>query len=219
LAGWLGEVAAPVWVRVNSDGDGLADIEALAHTGGVAGFCLAKASVAQVEAASRLLDQLASSAALAPLLEDAQAILHAARMARLPRVARLQLGEADLRGQLGLEPSDGEPELLAIRSQVVLASTAAGLPAPPAPVSTNFTTLAAFAANTRALRRLGFHGRTCIHPAQVEIVNSEFAVRATELARAQSVIDALEQAGGGVTRGDDGQMIDEAIARAARRPD
>ena len=217
LASWLPGAAAPVWIRVNAAAAGVADVQALAAGPNIAGFCLAKASVEQVESVSAVLDQVGSSATLCPLLEDAAAVLDARAIAAGPRVVRLQLGEADLRAQLGISVGPDEREMLAIRSQVVLASAAAGLEPPLAPVSTVFTDLEAFAANTRALHRLGFFGRACIHPAQVAIVNREFTPTAAEIEQARSVLARLAESNGAATAGDSGEMIDEAVARAARR--
>jgi len=217
LAGWLPCAQAPVWIRVNAGEHGLADAQALAALPNVAGFCLPKASVAQVTAVAEVLAETGSYAQLAPLLEDAAAVLDARAIAALPRVVRLQIGEADLGAQLGLRPGPDERELLAIRSQVVLASAAARIGPPLGPVSVNFTDLDAFAESTRALRRLGFSGRACIHPAQVGIVNAEFTATPEEAARARSVLSALAAAGGAATRTPDGEMVDEATARAARQ--
>jgi len=215
LVSWLPRAQAPVWIRVNAGERGLADVRTLAGLPNVAGFCLPKASVAQVTAAARALE--GSAAQLAPLLEDAAAVLDARAIAALPRVVRLQIGEADLRAQLGLRPGLDERELLAIRSQVVLVSAAAQIGPPLGPVSVNFTNLDAFAESTRALRRLGFAGRACIHPAQVAIVNAEFTATPEEAARARSVLSALAASGGAATRMPDGEMVDEATARAARQ--
>jgi len=217
LAGWLPGAQAPVWIRVNAGEHGLADARVLAALPNVAGFCLPKASAVQVSAAARVLADVGSDARLAPLLEDAAAVLDAREIAARPRVVRLQIGEADLAAQLGLRPGPDERELLAIRSQIVLASAAARIGPPIGPVSVNFTDLDAFAVSTRALRRLGFGGRACIHPAQVGIVNAEFAPTPEEEARARSVLSALAASGGAATRLPDGEMVDEASARAARR--
>ena len=92
LADWLPGAQAPVWIRINAGEHGLADERALAALPNVAGFCLPKASVPQVTAAARVLAESRSGAQLAPLLEDAAAVLDARAIAALPRVVRLQIG-------------------------------------------------------------------------------------------------------------------------------
>ena len=74
-------------------------------------------------------------------------------------------------------------------------------------------------AEARFARSLGFRGKACIHPAQVEIVNRVFAPSDEELARARRVVEAYEQAvgeGEGVTALD-GEMIDLPVVERARQ--
>jgi citrate lyase subunit beta/citryl-CoA lyase len=218
LVSWLAQAAAPVWIRINSGEIGRLDVEALLEAPNLAGLCLAKTgSAAEVSAVAQRFDAVGRSVPLVPLLEDAAAVLDARAIGAAPGVRRLQLGEADLRAELGIVVSAGEPELLALRSHVVLASAANKIDPPVGPVSTNFTDLDALAESTRALRRMGFFGRACIHPAQVPVVNAVFTPTAQEVDWAQSILQRLDAAGGGATTSTDGAMIDEAVARAARR--
>ena len=87
---------------------------------------------------------------------------------------RLTAAEADLRLELGLQLSEDERELLWVRSQVVLASAAAGLSAPVAAVSTEVRDLDQLRHTTTALKQLGFRGRACLDPVQVPVVNEVF---------------------------------------------
>lgn len=70
--------------------------------------------------------------------------------------------------------------------------------------------------STARARALGFTGRACIHPTQVAVVNEVFTPTAAEIARAHRVVDAFEQAGGGVALLD-GKLIEIPVVRAARR--
>lgn len=206
-----------IWVRVNPGTAGLADIRAIAESDELIGVVLAKAeTVADVVAASAVLDELGSSARLVPLLESAAAVLRAAEIAAAPRVHRLQVGEADLRADLGVTLGPDERELLWVRSQIVAASAAAGIAPPIAPVSTDFRDLEALRASTEALARLGFVGRACIHPAQVAVVNEVFTPTAAAVAQAEEILAALAAAGSGVAVDARGRMLDEAVARQAR---
>jgi citrate lyase subunit beta/citryl-CoA lyase len=230
VAAWLAELPArrpAVWVRVNPGPEGLADVRAVASAQ-LAGVCLAKAgSAAEVAAFAAALAAAEEAAglpvgglAVVPLLETAAAILDAPAIARAPRVARLQIGEADLRAELGVTLGADERELLFVRSQIVLASAAAGIAPPVASVSTDYRNPLALRASTVAFRRLGFLGRACIHPAQVEVVNEVFTPSPEELATAADLVsrfDAAVAAGAGVLVDVDGRMVDAAVVRAARR--
>jgi citrate lyase subunit beta/citryl-CoA lyase len=160
------------------------------------------------------------STRIVPLLETASALFDALPIARSPRVARLQLGEADLAADLGVTPGPDGRELWWARSQVVAASAAAGIDAPVAPVSTNFTDLDGLRESTIALRRMGFYGRACIHPAQLVVVHEIFTPTEDELAAAHDVLARFESAranGSGVCVDSQGRLVDEAVVRSARR--
>lgn len=230
VATWLADLdptGPEIWVRVNPGALGLRDVAAVVGPR-VRGFMLAKTeSAAEVDDVAELLtlserrQGLAEgTTGLVPLLESGAAVLAARDIASAARVVRLQVGEFDLAADLGFTVSEDEAEWLPIRTQTVLVSAAARIGPPVAPVSTNFTDLARFEASTRALSRLGFVGRACIHPAQVAVVNAVFTPSADELARARALVQSFDAAvaeGVGVIVGADGRMIDEAVVRMARR--
>lgn len=224
-----------IWIRVNPGERGRVETDRLAGRS-VTGFCLAKCSGAEeiadqhaVLAAVEERHGLAPGTfALAPLLETAAAVLDVRHIARAPRVRHLQLGEADLCAELGLAAPDGtDPAgaaagaaLTAIRTDLLLASAAAGLLPPVGPVSTDFTDLDALARTTRALRGLGYRSRACIHPRQLAVVHAVFTPGPEEVAAAHALLDRFEEAsrdGSAVITGPDGRMVDEAVVRAARR--
>jgi citrate lyase subunit beta/citryl-CoA lyase len=233
VADWLatlpaaGDNPVEIWVRVNPGELRSADVAAIVGPA-LTGICLAKtetaAEVAEVAAEVAVVEPergVADGAIrLAPLLESAAAVLRAVEIAEAPRVARLQVGEADLRADIGVELGADERELLWVRSQVVLASAAAGIAPPVGPVSTNFRDLEALAESTRALARLGYRGRACIHPAQAAVVNEVFTPDAEQVTAARSLIarfNAAVAAGEGVMLDENGRMVDEAVIRQARR--
>jgi citrate lyase subunit beta/citryl-CoA lyase len=218
VATWLTSLppAAPVYVRVNAGPEGLGDARAVAGPA-LRGLVVAKASLEQVTTLGHLLDDLdpAGAVGLVPLLETPQAILAAAGIASAPRVTRMQIGEADLAAELGITP--GDDSLLLARSTVVLASAAAGIEPPAAAVTTDFRDLDALRRSTRTLKRLGFRGRACIHPAQLPVVHEVFTPSAGELAEARDLLERFEAAGGGVCLDARGRMVDLAVVRDARR--
>lgn len=206
-----------VWVRVNAGPMRDADVRAVAGAPALTGFMVAKTeTVDELLDLDQLLASLGSIAGVVPLLESARAVLRAGELARAPRVQRLQIGEADLRADVGIVPGADERELLYARSHVVLASAAAGIKPPIAPVSTNFRDLDAFRASTVELARLGFVGRTCIHPGQVAIANEVFTPSPEEVETARRLVGRWEFAGAGVAVDDDGRFVDEAVVRQAR---
>lgn len=234
VADWLvavaddkGGVGGPeIWVRINTGEAGLADISSTFCLA-LAGVCVPKVSSPDDLGPARArLHDLETAAGrshatmLMPLIETARGLLAAAEIARADGVARLQLGEVDLGAELGVERSSDATGFLLARSQVVLASAAAGIDPPVGPVSVDFDDLEQFRASTLALKRLGFRSRACVHPAQVAVVNEVFAPTDAEVQRARELVQAFDEeaaAGTGVWRGPQGTMVDEAVVRAARR--
>ncbi|MEO3977852.1 CoA ester lyase [Streptomyces sp. CAU 1734] len=231
VAGRLREVAAGavplLWVRVNPGEQGIRDAAAVALPG-VAGVVAAKArDPAGLAALGRTLAAAEHEHGLAegtfgiiPLIESAGAVLLAPRLARAPRVVRLQLGEADLRAELGVDPGPDGRELLHVRSRIVLAAAAAGIRPPVAPVSTDVRDPEGLRESTRAFARLGFRGRACIHPAQIPVVNEVFTPSPEEVDRAREVVTRFREAlaaGTAVCLDGRGRLIDEAVVRRARR--
>ncbi len=73
--------------------------------------------------------------------------------------------------------------------------------------------------SSEALRRLGFGGRSAIHPAQVSIINEAFTPSEEEVVLARDILTAAAkaaQSGAAVAVGNDGRMIDEAVVKGAR---
>jgi citrate lyase subunit beta/citryl-CoA lyase len=149
--------SGPVWVRVNP-GQAAADIAATVWPG-VTGVVVPKAEPALLAQVGELLGQRepeiglpAGSLAMLPLIETAAGLLAAPAIASAERVAQLGLGEADLAAELNLRPGPGREELMPLRLQIVLASAAARIAAPVAPVATNFRDLSALTAFETAER-------------------------------------------------------------------
>jgi citrate lyase subunit beta/citryl-CoA lyase len=220
VARWVATLApgsVEVWVRVNPGVLQDDDIRAVAHPR-LTGVWLPKVGSAHdVEQVDRLLADLCPGAAISALIETAAGVFDALAIARAPRMRFLQLGEVDLAADLGVEVDDDGTALLFARSQVVAASVAAGIDPPPAAVSRNFRDGDALEADTRALARLGFVGRACIHPAQLEPVRRVFTPSPDEVGEARAVLAGLEAADSGVAVDAAGFFIDEAVARQARR--
>jgi citrate lyase subunit beta/citryl-CoA lyase len=215
-----------VLVRINHWPAGEADLE-VAVCPAVNGICLPKAATSDLVELNAALERAEAAAGLSrgslsvqPLVESARAVLEAPAMAAGPRVERLQLGELDLAADLGAEPGPDGLELHFARSQVVLASAAAAIGAPVGPVQADLHDTERFVRTTAVLRRMGFGSRACVHPTQVELANKLFTPAPAELDKAESVLAAYEaavKAGSGAVAGPQGQLVDEATVRLARR--
>ncbi|WP_433533173.1 HpcH/HpaI aldolase/citrate lyase family protein [Micromonospora sp. CA-263727] len=210
------------WVRINSD-QVEADLAVLGAA--VAGVWVPKAEpelLHEVDrallAAERRLDLPERTFRVVALIETARGVLTCAQVAAAPRVLRLGIGEADLAGELGLQPDADRTEFTAIRSQVVVASAAARIAPPVGPVETALRDPERLERTTRALLRQGFRARSAVHPGQLATINGVFTPTVEEVATARRVLDALHRAerdGSGVAVGDDGRLVDRAVVRGA----
>lgn len=198
-------------VRVNAaDTAWHAEDVAMCASAGVAALMQPKAEDAAV------LQSIAAalpSSLLWPLIETARGIDRLDAIATAPQVERLVFGSIDFQADLGIE---GEGvELLLFRSQIVLASRVAGLQPPVDGVSTSIDDLASIEADTRQARRLGFGGKLCIHPKQVDAVNRGFSPTPAQIEWAQRVI-AADAASGGAPVAVDGKMVDRPVVLKAQ---
>ena len=153
------------------------------------------------------------------IVETARGVLEAQTIARtrIERPHRLCFGAGDFTRDIGVEWSRDERESFTARSMIVLASRAAGLPAPIDSVFVDINDAEALLASTRAARQLGFRGKLVIHPSQVGIVNDVFTPTSDEVTWARRVMDGLAAAerdglGAFVV---DGRMVDYPIVERA----
>jgi citrate lyase subunit beta / citryl-CoA lyase len=101
--------------------------------------------------------------------------------------------------------------------RIIVAARAAGLRAVDGPVADHRDEKGLRQSSLLA-RSLGFDGKWCIHPAQIETVNDVFSPTNEEVEWARKVVQAYEEANaagrGAITV--EGQMIDAASIRMAR---
>ena len=156
---------------------------------------------------------------LVAIVETARGLRSAHETAASPRVVALVLGAVDLGLELGLEPRPDGQEVLFARSQLVLDSAAAEIRAPFDQVYVDTRDHQGLEAECRLARSLGFRGKACIHPAQIEIVNRVFSPSEDEVTRARRVVEAYELAAeeGRGAVGLDGEMVDLPVVERARR--
>lgn len=207
--------ARRVWVRVNGEPELVnADVDAVAGLG-IAGVVLPKADLVTVPA---LVGRV--RVPVLPLVETAASLWRLTDIAAIPGVATVGLGEYDLAADLGVTDFEDDPQPLAwARSRAVAAAAAYGLAPPPAPVTTSFDDQDAFTASTRALQRMGFIGRMCIHPRQVEWTHEAVRPEEREVDHARAVLAAAEDAErkGSAVAVVSGRMVDAAVVRRAHR--
>jgi citrate lyase beta subunit len=154
------------------------------------------------------------------IVETARGVADAAALARLPlgRPIRFCFGAGDYTRDIGVEWTRGEQECFTARSMVVMAARAGGMPAPIDSVYIDIRDESGLRDSAELAKRLGFRGKFCIHPSQLEIVASVFSPTQVEVAWSRRVVEGLEaaeRAGAGAFVVD-GRMIDYPIIERAR---
>jgi citrate lyase subunit beta/citryl-CoA lyase len=149
-----------------------------------------------------------SGAVLLPLVETARGYANMAELCVTPGVQRLVFGSIDFQLDLGI--TGEREELLFFRSGMVLASTLAHIHAPVDGVTVDIENVERVKEDTLYAKRLGFGGKLCIHPKQINTVNQCFAPSPEEIAWAKRVVQAAGAANGGAIQVD-GKMIDRPV--------
>jgi citrate lyase subunit beta/citryl-CoA lyase len=147
-----------------------------------------------------------------PLIETARGVLAAHQIAAAPGVARVGFGNVDFAAELGVDPTS-QLALASARSQLVYASSAAGIAPPVDGVTAAIRDHDALVGSTRHARELGFTAKLLVHPSQVEPVEQVLRPTAEELSWAKAVLQSIE-VGVGVH---EGEMVDEPVLLRARR--
>ena len=210
VAQWLSaDGRAAVRVNGTKSSDYQQDVARLA---GLPGLRAVVVPMADDPAALTALHQrLGPDVEIVALVETALGIVKAIELASVPGVSRLAFGHLDFAADI--DSSIEDEAMLMARSLLVVASRAAGLPGPVDGVTTALDDPAASGADAARARSLGFAGKLCIHPSQVEAVNAAFSPSAQEIAWAHLIIEA--SSAGGAARVD-GHMVDAPVILKAR---
>jgi citrate lyase subunit beta / citryl-CoA lyase len=234
VTAWLEELPATtsleIWIRVNASGENRLppeeDLLVVVHPrvrGLIQPKCERPVALEHLDGALTRLETRRGlphgSVAVVPLIETPRGVVAQRELAAGPRVARLQLGEADLAAALGMRPGPDRAELLSLRVGLVVDSAAAGLEPPVGPVHTQLSDPEGLRRSSEALRRLGYGGRAAIHPAQVALINAAFTPTSQEQEEAARIVaefDERARSGQAVSVNGDGDFLDEAVVRSAR---
>ena len=128
-----------------------------------------------------------------PLIETPRAIQHVDDIADTPGITGLICGFADLTKDLRAKPGPDRLPLLYAASRIVNAARASDILAFDG-VFTDIRDPAGLEAETLQSATLGFDGKTCIHPGQLETVNRLFSPTPEELEDARALIATAESA-------------------------
>lgn len=220
VAHWLSD-SGRAWVRINavSTPSWPADLDALADAPGLAGVMLAKTESAADIAATA--GRLPAGTPVVALIESALGIESALDIARAPGCSRIAFGLGDFRRDTGM--SDDPAVLAYPRARLVIASRAAGLPAP-IDGPTLRTADTRLARETAVAKAAGMTGRLCLDLAHAETINRLLSPSPMEIDEARSTLDRLDAPNGlydgsvGPTRARAEAVLDLAVKLGLTQP-
>ena len=198
---------APVAIRVNGVGTQWHSLDLDAVARSKADFAVVPRAIS-----AHLVHGIAKAVGkpVLAMIETAAGVLAAAEIADCS--AGLIAGTNDLRADLRL-PLDATREPISTALQmVVLAARAAGVAAFDG-VFNSLEDAEGFLAEAEAGRRLGFDGKSLIHPNQIALCHQAFAPDSAEVDRAKALIEAFR---GGAERFGN-EMIERMHVEAAQR--
>jgi citrate lyase subunit beta / citryl-CoA lyase len=221
-----------IYVRVNALQTGMLqeDLDAIAIDG-LTGIRLPKAESADaLKAVDMLLSTSevkrglrAGSIEISPSLESSKGVWFAYEiLSASPRIRSVTAGTAqdgDLQTDLGYTWTAEGDEVLYIRSRVLLAARAAGVEHVLDGSYANIRDPEGLRICCEAARKLGYRGKSAIHPNQIETINRIFMPTMGELDYYRRVIEEFDAA---VARGSaattvDGKLVDYAMVGMAKR--
>jgi len=166
----------------------------------------------------------AGNAAVILLVESALGVQNIFQItsaaAELNREFVIAMGAADYALDMGIEITKDGGELIYPRSRIAVACRAAGI-APPldTPFMIDLKDIEALKNDAARAKQLGFQGKLCIHPNQIEPVHVIFTPTAEEISFARRVIEAFEaeEAKGSAAILVDEKFVDYPVVERSRR--
>lgn len=155
---------------------------------------------------------------LMPIIESSLGVIKSYEIASASEmICSLAIGLEDYTADIGVERTNEGKESIFARSMLVNAAKAAGIQA----IDTVFSDISDMQALHESVieaKSLGFEGKGCIHPRQVQVVNEAFAPNEKEIEKAKKIVIAFEEAEakgiGVVSLGS--KMIDAPVVKRAQ---
>lgn len=164
------------------------------------------------------------SITLIPLIETALGIENSYNILKEEttnnRLISAAFGSADFAVDMGLNLTVAGEETAYAKARLAIASRAANISPPlDSPFMIDINDIDALEAESRRALQLGYQGKLCIHPKQLDIINMVFSPSAEEVRRARKIIKAFEEAKekGIAAITVDGQFVDLPVMERAKR--
>lgn len=216
--------SSEVMVRINQLPLGLDDLATIVPEGPEMILIPKVESPEQVREVDRICREVAAETGISPpllmpIIESGRGAWFSYDIAdATPQVAALTIGLEDYTADIGVERTGEGWESFWARSQVVNAACAAGIQ----PIDTVYSDVAdmeGLRSSVAEARALGFVGKGCIHPRQIQPIHEAFAPAPSEIEKSTRIVLAYEEArerGEGVVALGSKMIDPPVVARALR---
>ena len=185
----------------------------------IAGIVIPKVNDASdIERATQAIERNSVSAKILVGIETVKGLMSVQDIFGTASVFAAYFGAEDYVHDLGGLRTDGNDEVLFARTQIGISSRLFGVPVVDQIVA-DFSDSERFMKEAQQAKSLGFTGKLCIHPSQVPLANQSFSSTPEEIQQAIELLKVYDEAvaNGTASIVHDGQMVDEALAKQARR--
>ena len=185
----------------------------------IAGIVIPKVNDASdIERATQAIERYSVSAKILVGIETVKGLMSVQDIFGTASVFAAYFGAEDYIHDLGGLRTDGNDEVLFARTQIGISSRLFGVPVVDQIVA-DFSNSERFMKEAQQAKSLGFTGKLCIHPSQVPLANQSFSSTPEEIQQALELLKVYDEAvaNGTASIVHNGQMVDEALAKQARR--
>ena len=213
------KTAATTYVRVNALVSQHFEEDIRSIPPQIAGIVIPKVNDASdIERATQAIERYSVSAKILVGIETVKGLMSVQDIFGTASVFAAYFGAEDYIHDLGGLRTDGNDEVLFARTQIGISSRLFGVPVVDQIVA-DFSDSERFMKEAQQAKSLGFTGKLCIHPSQVPLANQSFSSTPEEIQQAIELLNVYDAAvaNGTASIVHNGQMVDEALAKQARR--
>lgn len=213
------KTAATTYVRVNALVSQHFEEDIRSIPPQIAGIVIPKVNDASdIERATQAIERNSVSAKILVGIETVKGLMSVQDIFGTASVFAAYFGAEDYVHDLGGLRTDGNNEVLFARTQIGISSRLFGVPVVDQIVA-DFSNSERFMKEAQQAKSLGFTGKLCIHPSQVPLANQSFSSTPEEIQQALELLKVYDEAvaNGTASIVHNGQMVDEALAKQARR--
>ena len=213
------KTAATTYVRVNALVSEHFEEDIRSMPPQIAGIVIPKVNdPSDIERATQAIERNSVSAKILVGIETVKGLMSVQDIFGTASVFAAYFGAEDYIHDLGGLRTDGNDEVLFARTQIGISSRLFGVPVVDQIVA-DFSDSERFMKEAQQAKSLGFTGKLCIHPSQVSLANQSFSSTPEEIQQAIELLKVYDEAvaNGTASIVYNGQMVDEALAKQARR--